>query len=91
VILYAFDGNRRIYMSGSKERVTVAMAAVSAATVRRLSNGLSIFVAETHAILLAMDEVTKWAGDSFLVLSNSFVYGSHPISKIEQAVEIGSY
>jgi kelch-like protein 2/3 len=72
-ILSVFDGYTRLYTDGSKDGPAVASAAVSGTRVfvKRLPNHSSIFSAEAHAILLALNVMEQSAVDRFVLLTDS--------------------
>jgi hypothetical protein len=68
-----YEGNKKIYMDGLKQGIAVAAAAVAKGKVlvKRLPNHTSIFSAEATAIPLAIDIISQFPNDHFLVLSDS--------------------
>ena len=71
-LLSAFDGYTRIFTDGSKSGVAVAAAAICNDTKRsvRLTNNASIFSAECHAILLALQLIKQSSSSHFVILSD---------------------
>ena len=62
-----------LYTDGSKDDVGVAAAVCSGNTTStaRLPNHASIFTAEAHAIILALDLIESMTNDSFVIFSDS--------------------
>jgi hypothetical protein len=71
--LSQYDGYTRIFTDGSKIGEAVGAAAIVASRVcqKRLPNNSSIFSAEAHGILMALDMVQRSTGSQRLFLSDS--------------------
>ena len=73
-LLCIFTGHNRIFTDGSKDGETVGAAAVCCRMIHsvRLPDNTSIFSAEAHAILLALDIVQQTTTNTkFVILSDS--------------------
>ena len=72
-LLGVFSGHRRIFTDGSKEGETVGAAAVCNGSKQsvRLPDHSSIFSAEAHAILLALNMIQQSVHTKFVILSDS--------------------
>jgi ribonuclease HI len=72
-LLSVFTGHHRIFTDGSKDCDTVGAAAVCSGEKRsvRLPDHSSIFSAEAHAILLALDIIQHSSHNKFIILSDS--------------------